>query len=59
MGPIGANFRQNAFGTICNVRFFGAENFFSKKISDFFFVFHDFRPILEDLVNFGRQNQLP
>ena len=59
MAPIGAKLRQNAFRTICNFRFFDAEFFFSKMFFGFFFVFHDFRQILEDLVNFGRQNQVP
>ena len=56
---IAAKLRENAFRTICNFRFFDAEIFFSKKKFGFFFDFHDFRQILEDLVNFGRQNQVP
>ena len=59
MAPIGAKLWQNAFRTICNFRFFDAKNFFSKNIFGFFFDFHDFRQILEDLVNFGRQNRIP
>ena len=57
--PIATKLRQRAFQTICKFRFFDAENFFSKKKFGFFFDFHDFRQILEDLVNFGRQNQVP
>ena len=40
--PIAAKLRQRAFQTICKFRFFDAENFFSEKISDFFFGFSSF-----------------
>ena len=36
LAPIAAKLRQRAFQTICNFRFFDAENFFSEKNSDFF-----------------------
>ena len=35
------------------------KNFFDKFFRLFFLDFHDFRQILKDLVNFGRQNQIP
>ena len=40
--PIATKLRQRAFQTICKFRFFDVENFFSEKISDFFFGFSSF-----------------
>ena len=40
--PIATKLRQRAFQTICKFRFFDAEIFFLKKISDFFFGFSSF-----------------
>ena len=55
---IAAKLRENAFRTICNFRFFDAENFFFEIFSRFFSLFRDFRAILEELGIFWRQNQL-
>ncbi len=53
------NFGKTRFGRFATFDFFTPKIFFRKKNSDFFFDFHDFRQIVEDLVNFGRQNQIP
>ena len=36
MAPIGAKLQQNAFWTICDFGFFGAENFFADLFFGFF-----------------------
>ena len=47
IAPIAAKLRQNAFQTICNFRFFDAENFFSNFFFGFFGFGHRFFVIFD------------
>ena len=52
------NFGKTRFGRFAIFDFLTPIFFFEIFFRIFFSVFHDFRQILEDLVNFGRQNQV-